>query len=473
MVSNDQLLGNLKHVREFLDVVAPTLPAYRHAVFSYVAVNHNGEKAILRARLELATAAPALLKECVETPNLWAGQAHINLDAAGVEACIRCAVSNTWLPQVDNQLLKLLPKELPDLSKGYDAYYEPGRVSHGGLEGSIHRLVLGGINQFQLLSKLDRQLDKDLHNRGIDGVVELMRIYALSGSEESTLEIVAPPVAAFDSSSRVEGRHVTLGFSLALNLPRESFNIAARNADPNARDIPRTLNGRHVAWVEHSDHASGRWEFELRHNEVIDCRAVYDGCVQAQRRMADPKALPNRLRMMINLVDPECSRLVKVLTDPTRKQNEDFEAGIGWLLEVLGFATIHVSALSNMKDEPDILAIAPAGEVLVVECTIGVPDDDKLTMLISRVARMTRLWESQSETASGGVIPILVTARPRSELRGILAKAEEHGIILLCKAEIEEAVARSEFKPDADAVLRGWRGLGLMRLMTGEQPLGN
>jgi len=310
-----------------------------------------------------------------------------------------------------------------------------------------------------------------LHDKGIDGIEELMRIYDLRGSDETTLDIVASPVAAFNSHSTVRGRHVVVGFSLAQDLERESFNIAVRNADTNARDVPRTLNGRDIVWTEHSDCGSARWEFDLPQNEVIDCRLVYAGCVQAEQRFADPHSLPNPLRMIVELVDPGCARLDKILTAPAKRQSEDFETGIAWLLQLLGFTAIHVSGLSNMTDEPDILVASPSGAVLIVECTIGVPDDDKLTMLISRTVRMRELQQSQNGTTSSEVIPLLVTPRSRDELVGIRAKADKHGIILLCRAEITDAVERTQFPPDAAAVIQHWKQLGLVRIMTGEQPL--
>jgi hypothetical protein len=72
---------------------------------------------------------------------------------------------------------------------------------------------------------------------------------------------------------------------------------------------------------------------------------------------------------------------------------KDFEVGCAWLLQLLGFASFLLSSMSRLNKEPDILAQAPNGNVILVEGTIEVPDDDKLTKLISRATRLEHLIE--------------------------------------------------------------------------------
>lgn len=472
--SDSDVLTNLRQAREFLDAIEPMRPAYRCGVFTYVALRHNEETAILRARLELSTKAPANLKRTIETSNFSAGQTRFEVHPAAAETCIRRAVHGDWLPPVDGQLMKLLPKAPPALSQGYDAYHEHKQPSHAHPDQNTDRLVLSGVGRLQLLSPRMSQLERELRDRGIDSVDDLMRLYELRGSDETSLEIVATPVAALAQGSGLQGRHVVLGFRLAHGLPRERFNVTVRNADPNALDIPRSLNGAEVSWITHSSYDEAQWEFDLPRSEVIDCRVVYAGCVQGELRLSDRESLPNPRRTLVGLVDPKMTALEGLLTRPEKNQGRDFETGIAWLLQMLGFAPIHVSAMSNMTDEPDILVTTPTSEVLVVECTTGVPDDKKLTMLISRVARLRESLQRSSghAAANAQAIAILVTPLPREELAGIRAKAEKHGVLILCRPEIADAIARTKYEPNPSSVLQYWRGLGMLRLMTGDQLLG-
>lgn len=79
-------------------------------------------------------------------------------------------------------------------------------------------------------------------------------------------------------------------------------------------------------------------------------------------------------------------------------------------------------------------------------CTTGVPDDDKLTMLVSRVARLREvLGRSREATETTNPTAILVTPRPAEELAAMRKKAEEYGVIILRRADIEAAIAQTEF----------------------------
>lgn len=90
---------------------------------------------------------------------------------------------------------------------------------------------------------------------------------------------------------------------------------------------------------------------------------------------------------MLGLIDPSLGRLSALLLRPAGKQRDDFESAVALLLQVLGFAPAHIGAMSGWNDESDILVSCPAGEVIIIECTTGVPDDEKLSMLVSRRIR--------------------------------------------------------------------------------------
>jgi hypothetical protein len=278
----------------------------------------------------------------------------------------------------------------PGVSQGYSAYFEPSQPSVARADGSVDRLVLSGINRFQILGTRMREFERELQGIGVDSVDELMRRYGLGGSEETTFEIVTGPLAKFDREPRVDGRHIAIGFQLAAGLQNGLFRIVVRNADTNAVCVPRTLSGENVKWSGDGGQ-EGTWEFDLPHSQVLDCRLVYAGRVQAQVRVADPATLPNPRWMMAALVDPELRRLKDLLTTPGKKQGRDFEAGVAWLFQLLGFAPIHIGAMSDLTDEPDILVTSPSDDVLIVECTTGIPQDKKLTMLVSRAAHAPRL----------------------------------------------------------------------------------
>lgn len=466
MSSPDPLL-KLQKARDFLQAVEPNLPAYRHASLSYVALIHGGERVILRARLVLRVDAPICRHLLVRTANFSAGHVPLAIDATDAQTYIRHAVANDWLPIIGDPLLKLLPKTPPQYSDGYSAFHEHTDPPRSPI--TEDRLVLSGINRTLLIGTRSRELGRELQELGFDSVEDLMRVYELRGSEETTLEITAGPVAAIHPSSKMDGRRILVNFDLAKGLQPGRFRVTIRNADPNVVRTPLTLNGEQVQWIDQAGRRDGQWAFDLPRSEIVDCRAVYAGNIQAVARLGDLSALPNPLRNVIGLVDPNCSRLDKLLTDPGKKDGRDFEAAVTWLLHLLGFAPVHVGSMSGMSDEPDILAWLSPGIALIVECTTGVPTDSKLTLLLSRVARMREsLQRSREETPPSEVLALFVTSRPPEEIVGMRRKAEMHSVVMLCRPEIQQAVERSKFAPDPAGVLKWWRELALTRLLTGD-----
>ena len=126
---------------------------------------------------------------------------------------------------------------------------------------------------------------------------------------------------------------------------------------------------------------------------------------------------------------------------------------------MLGLAPAPLGKLSGLTDEPDIFAEGADGEMLVVECTTDVPDDDKLMKLVSRTARARDELSRSQGVSAPPVLAVLFVPVPPEELGPIGAKAKAHGVIVLCRPEIEDAIRRTEFAPDAKQTIRHWRSL--------------
>lgn len=451
--------SKLPKIREFLAAIAPMLPAYRFGVFSFAALLHNGEKIVLRARLDLCAFRPDPPKRTVATGNLWASQICLQLDPTGIENCIRSAVTGTWLPLADGHLLKLAARQPAAYLQGFNATYE--RMDQLSLE----KLVISGASRNQLLGFRATEVEGEVAEFGFDSLENLMQAYGLRGSDDTALEISAGPVSFISPASQLTGRHARVCFGLAKGAQEDRLRINCRNAEPNTHEVPLVVSGSEASWDERDDHHIAEWEFDLPSYQVIDCRVIYAGRPQARRRLEDPKCLPNPWRTALQLVAPDLSDLEKLLLRPQMKQARDFEIGVAWLFQILGFGSLHVGSVIKKSEGPDDLAIAPDGSVLVIECTVDVPHDSKLMRLISRTARMTELLRAAHHEAT--VVPMLVTSLPAAELPGIQQKAEKHSILILTRSDLEYAIERSKFAPDPVGLLQHWRhGLPLMRLMT-------
>lgn len=467
MSTPDDPISTLPQAAEFLHAVEAVLPAYRYGLFSYVAFLLEDNPIILRARLELKVGKPLELAPRASTTSLRAGQVLLPIAPSAVWTCIQRAAAADWLPPIEDQLLKLLPRAPVEGSQGFSAYYDHIDRSRSENRCDSDRFILSGTNIQLLIRDRSKDLERELRQLGLDSLHDLMRVYGLGGSDHSSFEITCDPVATIQGT--LQNRRLNIRVSLAKGLNPENFRITARNADPNSAGMPTSMRGREISWCDHDNERDyGSWEFTLPTSAIMDCWAVYAGRLEAEVRLADLGSLPNARRMSIELVDPELVRLRALLTRPTGKQRDDFESAVSLLFQILGFAPAHIGAMSGWTHEPDIFVTCPKGETLIVECTTDVPDDDKLMMLVSRTARLREFLErTPEESRPADPIPMLVTPCAREELAPLRDKAERHGVVILSRPEIEAAIARSQFEPDANAVLEGWRQLSLVQFLTG------
>ncbi len=228
---------------------------------------------------------------------------------------------------------------------------------------------------------------------------------------------------------------------LAQGLPVDQYRLGVTNADPRGESIRHAISGADIRWTERNGYWEGRHSIQLPYLAIIDCRAVYAGYLQEERRLADPEALPNQRRRVLEVVDPGLRRIHALLTHPLENQQKEFEASVALLFQLLGFAPVHIGAISRLQQEPDILVTAPMGDVLIVECTTGIPDDDKFTKLLSRTARVREtVCSPMGDLTSDRVTTVLITPSLPDELVASRKRADEHAVLLLCRPDIEEAV---------------------------------
>jgi hypothetical protein len=372
----------LPQISSFLQAIAPLTPAYSHGVFTFVALLHQGEKVLLRGQLRLLVDRSATIRRSLQTTRLFAGQVALDLDAAAAETCLRRAVAGDWLPPLGDDLLKLLPRDQPGISSGYSAYHEPADAQHVRDKGAVERLVLTGISYGQLVGLQLSEVTGDLNELGFTFPGQLFGAYDLrgGGGEDSSFEIIASPVAKIEPESTISGRKARVRIGLACSLSPERLRITSRNADTRVRDLPWTIGGANLGWTASGAYHYAEWQFDLLEDTVLHVRAVYAGRVHAESRLADPASTPNRLWRALEHVDPKLERLQELLTNPRMRDKDarDFETGTTWLLQLLGFTTVYLGDMSRFSGEPDVLAQAPNGDLILVECTIEVPDDGKL-----------------------------------------------------------------------------------------------
>ncbi len=139
---------------------------------------------------------------------------------------------------------------------------------------------------------------------------------------------------------------------------------------------------------------------------------------------------------------------------------DDFEEAIGWVLWTLGFASATFGTNPKTSEAFDTIAVSPAGDFLVVECTTGLlRADGKLSKLVARAASLRNVLDA-SNMRQIRVLPVIVTAMTRDEVKADQQQAKETGVLVLTKENLEMAFDALSHFPDANYWFeRAWQSL--------------
>jgi hypothetical protein len=444
------------------------MPAYVNSTLTFVALLHDHEFAIIAARLGLSAKSDRTRKRPVSTANLVAAEVPIagNLDA--VIDFVRTALAGSHLV-VGEHVLQFMN----DSASGYSVYHDHATAPHRNWQRSsyLDRLRLNGARRWDLVSNRLTELERELQPLGFRGLDGLMAEYGLglSDSDMLLIEIAAEPVVRISPKSKILGERVEIEVNVTDRLTTEHVTVTMVDAQSDGRSFRRSLSAKELLWSRVEQDWVGTCTVHLPERTILTCRALYAGSLHDEIELSDLAALPNPRRAIVELADPGLQRLrCPIIAPKNHQEQNDFEAGIAVLLYMLGFESVRVGGLKKLSDAADIFARTPSGRVLVIECTTEVLDPkDKIGKLLRR---MEEAKERLSAAISGFkpeyVIGVVAIPKVRSDLGAVWKAANDRGVLILCRPEIEQALDRTRFCPNADGVLNEWLGLRLRALMT-------
>lgn len=455
-------------VEQFLGSVLHQLPAYRHSSISFVSLVHEGYETILRASLRLDAEPATTLKAEISISDLRAAHLPLPDVVKGLRDLLSKLVSGEAV-LIGSHMLKLHP----DTPHSISSYYEKAPQIDGRLPRYRERLVLSGASPWILINPRQPGLDRLLQSHAYDSLADLLREYGLEGighSDRTTFEIVAGPVARIEATSQIQGDRAEISVLLAPDLPMEGFQLTVRNADRREDSRRRTFGRDEFTWMPLPDCCRGVISFSVPKGTILESRALFAGHVQDSAHLADPSNLPNQRRRVVELNDQDLKKTTLSLTNIKERDDklrDDFESSVAVLFYLLGFETVRIGGNRKTTDGPDIYAKAPSGELLVVECTSGAFDEEKLGKLMTRtkLAR-ERFGAFSPQPCITKVTPTIVTPRTATELGHLLSQAEKDGVLVLYHPDLLDAIEQTRFFPDADVMLSRWRNSAMLRFLS-------
>ncbi len=417
---------------------------------SYFAVRHAGVFVLLQARLFLNTVPSDLPFTNFETENIRAGHfliSDLKADAQGVvrmftDGKLMCPAGELMFPPADGG--------------SYSTYHLPFHPE--GLQNGnrVDVLTLTGARRTEYARQPHFDWEVKAAMTPYDSVAELLAEYRLGAlhGDASNLEVVAYNVAVVDLTSTVIGTKAHPVVLLADGLSSDKVTLGYR-VFSQGRVVQRaTIAGTAMQWGTRDVLLQGTATIDIPPAAVLHCIASYAGAAQHQAWLSDPSTLQNPQRSVYEAFDDKLEVLRDFLAKSQGKGRDarDLEAGVSWLLWMLGFSVAHLGGTEKTQNAPDLIATTPRGNFAAIECTTGLlKAENKLALLVDRTEALRRRLE-----ASGNrhlhVLPVMVTSKSIEEVKADLEQAEKLGIVVVTRESLEDALKRTLVLPDAEAL---------------------
>lgn len=438
-------------ITDFFGNFAPWEIAYKHAGLSYFALKHGGDFLLLQARLFLRIVPPNVPSSHFESSNIRVGHYPLSELDRVPRAIVEELLSGKLA--TPRGVLRFLPGHADHYSVGHIPFHYESHQS--GMRVSVLTLAGAQCGHFVDQWRLDWELKAAL--TPYDSLNELLIEYGLIGFSPGNLanvELIASPACEVDISVQVKGITASPAVLLSDQLDFNKCSLGYRIFQRGKIVKRATIDGAGMRWEARPHHLHGSADIEIPPGAVLHCFAIYNGTAQHQGWISDPSTVQNPNRAVYEAFDGQLVILRDFLENSQGKGRDarDLEAGVAWLLWMLGFSVAHLGGTAKTQDAPDLVATTPRGNFVVIECTTGLlKADNKLPRLIERAEALRGRLE-----ASGNrhlrVLPVIVSSKSREEIRADLEQAEKLGVLVLTKEALRQAINRTLVHQDADQI---------------------
>ncbi len=450
---------NSANIDTFLNTISSWKEAYRAATLSFVALKHEGSLDLLHGHLILPNGPASRPTLHFETDSIVAGCFSLEPANIAVDQLVRDLASKRVQTPFGELGLRLETEE--EIST-YLQLWKSG-LSDG--ESRTMTLELSSSRQQLYLDESPLIAELRACSTPFSSMEELAIVVnnVPLRRHTSLLEITAHNCVQIDFTSLVKGTvaYPAVIVSPSMDVSKVSLGLSIANKNGGAQRIQYT--GTQLTWQnDEAGFQRGSLMVEIPESSVIRCFASYDKIPQCMGWIGDPGSVPNLRYALHATFDPGLNVLRRYLWDEDHHQkfSRDFETGVAALLFMLGFS---VEALSGkpLENGPDLVASTPAGELILVECTVGqLNKDGKLGKLADRAASVRQSLQVAGHNPVR-VLPVIVSARPLAVLADT-SLAHSLGIGVLTREDLQTALESARTPQDADRIVkRLWETLEL------------
>jgi len=433
--------------------------AYKCAVISYVGVKTAQGPRLLFGRIMLEPSRIGITdtKFKFETEHVIAARSVANATWSDVASFLARAKTG-GIPSIDSTAI-LERDRGRNLSVSFAPIHHP-LITEGP---RLPCLLVRGISKHDLLIQAtdSRQLDWELKASDIpfDNLDELLiqcGLPALTQMGDLTvLEVVARSPAWISNKSTIMGGEVRIECHVANALDIGKIRVGYKIFQKDSVVVDRaSVSGSTLEWQQENDTKIGICRVPVGDALLVQAFLSYAGVSLHQWWVMDPQKHLNPRLAIHQVFDEDMELLKMMLLKPESYKPYVFEGAISTLCNLLGFSVVNYGRIPKLQKGPDVIAVTPAGNIWVIECTVGLLDEkDKLAKLVQRA---TLIKEKLTSAGYGRlqILAAIVTPLSRKEVVANLEVASKHNIAVICKEDIERLLAQVGLPTNAENLLQ-------------------
>lgn len=462
---------SLENISKFFSGISSWRIAYSSAQLNYLAIPKDGKLILLSARIYLNSAPNPGLLDIFHTANIVAGQWQIPQQTTSVEDVVSALASPDGLTIEGHGHFILPNDESREISASTPMLLHREGIDNGN---RLSVLTITGANIHHFLPQPETDWSLKASNIPFDNINELTQHYAIGiiNADVTKLEVIASNVIQVYAASIVKDEAATLGLWMAKNLTKSKAHLGYRVIQNGNVFQRASIPGEQLSWHEDEYSSIGTTSMNVPIGSVIQLFACYDGLAHQMGWRIDPSVFQNPRSSVLSMIDPTGQLIRNYLLPelpPKGKAADDFEAAISWCFWGLGFSPANFGLNAKTRDAYDVVAMSPNGGFVIVECTLGLlRADSKLSKLAARVASLRDLLDKSNMTHLP-ILPIIISAMTFDQLKADISQAEENGILVLTREDIEKIFDELLRFPNADLLFeRGMQKIAENKTRTKE-----
>jgi hypothetical protein len=284
----------------------------------------------------------------------------------------------------------------------------------------------------------------------------------LPSGDSAQIEIVVLPPVTVHSSNLTESKSARIVINLVAGLDKQHASINTIVHCPAGARIRSCISANSLSWSPklYDDHmVCGEVIVPLEPGSVMRYIALYKGIGYHYGWLSDPDFTQNPYIALYRVFDPSLDDLKNQLqiSEPPSVSKVDarrFESAVARLFWLGGFSCIQLGNFGISTEGPDLIAVTPGGNVMVVECTTGpLANGGKDGKLLSRVEQV-RDSIKRIGIPLGEVAPVFVTSLPESHVRSDIQAMNRKGILVVTRDTLRERLGYADSAPQPDEVFR-------------------